>query len=131
MQSYFLDVKTLLQIVSRQKRHGVLQANDVHLPRMRNSVQAQIILENGLVRSCKLLSKGQIIAKDSQALHFLNDAGALEWSWVTKIEEIEQTNGKNSLVPQHAPVQEDISPVPCRTLVVDRSRLDELSRNHR
>src|SRR6476620_10887313 len=105
MQSYFLDITTLLQLVSRQKRYGVLQANDVHLPRMRKSIQAQIILENGLVRSCKLLSKGQILAEDSQALHFLNDAGALEWNWVTKTEEIERTNEKTSLVLQRSPVQ--------------------------
>lgn len=131
MQSYFLDITTLLQIVSRQKRYGVLQAKDVPLPRMRKSIQAQIILENGLVRSCKLLSKGQILAEDSQALHFLNDVGALEWSWVTKTEEIERTNEKTSLVLQRSPVQEDASSIPRRTLVVDNARLDELSRNHR
>ena len=86
METYLLDLTTLLQILTRQKQSGVLQAEEVRLPASRQTAQAHLVLVQGKVQSCTLFRKTgtSIIAEGSRALEMLYELGALEWRWTAE-----------------------------------------------
>lgn len=93
METYLLDLTTLLQILARQKQSGVLQAEDVRLPGSRQATRAYLVLVQGKIESCTLFPKTGtgIIAEGATALHILYELGALEWRWTPNLPHIALT----------------------------------------
>ena len=77
MQTYILDLTTLLHILTRQRQNGVLQAEEVRLPGVKQLVQARLTLVQGNIDSCLIFLKSDrsVLAEGPQALHMLQEAG--------------------------------------------------------
>ncbi|MFL5628606.1 MAG: hypothetical protein ACJ788_23745 [Ktedonobacteraceae bacterium] len=139
MQTYLLDLVTLLQILARQKQSGVLQARDVRLPDGRRTAQARLVLVQGKIQSCTLfLQPGtNIIAGGDIALQMLYELGTLEWQWTAGLPQMKPPEEQYSVpsVDGRPPLQENWPlprrSVPQRTAQADMADLYSLSRNHR
>jgi len=89
MQSFTLDLKTLLQILSRQKQHGLLHA-DISSEKLRyhgtrQLMQANILLENGNVQTCTIvLKQGGLLVEGQKAMQSLLEVGVIDWYWETR-----------------------------------------------
>ncbi len=86
MQSFTLDLKTLLHILSRQKQHGLVQAeipsDKLRFPSPRQILQANILLESGVLRVCTITDKyEERILEGEDALQRLFTVGVTEWHW--------------------------------------------------
>lgn len=109
MQSFTLDLKTLLQILSRQKQHGLLQAeipsDKLRIPGTRQLLQAGILLENGVVRNCAIaLRQGERVADGQQALQLLLGVGIIEWHWMVNTPQLSLSSPKEAS-PVTQPIQ--------------------------
>lgn len=86
MQTFLLDLKTLLQILARQKQYGFLQAG-IPAEKFRNAgsrqvLHAHLLLAHGQVQSCSIVRKsGEPFAEGQQALQLLLGVGSVEWQW--------------------------------------------------
>lgn len=85
---FTLDLKTLLQIVSRQQQYGLLQAEiaseRLHFHGTRQRMRTTIRLVHGSIQTCTIgLKNGGVLAEGPQAVKLLLDAGVLEWDWQT------------------------------------------------
>lgn len=108
MQSFTLDLKTLLQILSRQKQHGLIQAeipsDKLRIPGIRQLLQAGILLENGIVRNCAIaLRQGERVVEGQEALQLLLGVGIIEWHWVASTPQLPLPSPKEVPVRQ-API---------------------------
>lgn len=133
MQTYFLDIATLLTILSRQKRSGILQAASVHIPNVRGSVSVSLVIEHGVAQTCQLMQKQKVILDGEQAYQAILALSVIEWEW------------QPLPTPQRplSPVQRSPSPpadarsrknadFPQQTVSArDRTILQQLSRQHR
>ncbi len=86
MQIFPLDLKTLLQILARQKQRGLLQANipseKLRYPGTRQVLHASILLDNGIIQACTIaLKQGELVAEGQDALQLLMGVGVIEWQW--------------------------------------------------
>jgi hypothetical protein len=146
MQSYFLDLATLLQILSRQKQSGVLQAENIRLPGIKQSAGARLILEQGNIRSCTLsLKMGTLsmpaetnIAEGSKAMQMLYELETLEWRWTaassltTQKMQITRAKEKPPVPPvEFSPLAMREFSIPRRTAGFETTMLDTLPRNYR
>lgn len=132
MQSYFLDLATLLQILSRQKQSGVLQAEDVRLAGIKQAAQAELTLVEGQVSTLYLKMGNSILAQGSQALQMLYEVGPLEWSWTVNPSWRVQTTARLPAVSVGNPSpREERLVIPRRTSAGEMAALEILPRNHR
>ena len=82
MQSYPLDLKTLLHLLSRKKQSGQLYARQVKIAHVKEPLQAHLSLLNGEVQLCLLLTmSSDVYLSDTQAFQMLMQAGIIEWQW--------------------------------------------------
>lgn len=81
VQTYFLDMSTLITILARQKRSGMLQADSVHIPSIRGNALVSLVIADGTVQSCCVVQKRQKILEGEQAYSALLALPALEWQW--------------------------------------------------
>lgn len=125
MQSFTLDLKTLLQILSRQKQNGVLQA-DISSDKLRSMetrqmMQAQVLLESGVVRSCRIVFKnGELLEEAQKALQLLLDAGVIEWHWEPGTSPLPKLEREDTSVTRPLDISKQV-PSPYFTLVPQRT----------
>jgi hypothetical protein len=82
MQSYPLDLKTLLHLLARKRQSGQLYAGNVKIAHVKESLQAHLTLIDGEVKSCLLLTRSSdIYADESEAFQMLIRSGVIEWQW--------------------------------------------------
>ena len=80
-RTYFLEMPTLIAILARQRRSGIIQADSVHIPGIRGSVFVSLAIVDGAVQSCHIVQKQQKILEGAQAYSALQGIPALEWQW--------------------------------------------------
>ncbi len=86
MQSYPLDLATILYLLDQQQQSGLLQAALAGVPGTKEQCLARLKLIKGKVTSCVVhTSSGRLYAEGRRALALLAEMGTLEWVW--KIEE--------------------------------------------
>jgi hypothetical protein len=86
MQSYPLDLTTILYLLDQQQQSGVLQAALADVPGTRETCQARLKLIRGKVMSCVVeTSSGRLYVEGRRALTLLAQLGTVEWVW--KMEE--------------------------------------------
>ncbi len=127
MQSYTLDLRTLLQILARQKQNGVLYAEIVRIPDIKKPGEVHLDIIEGNVHSCIIhLKTGGVFAENSQALQIVSELGTLEWRWTAS------TTQKVTPWVVSPSSQEDSSTlIPQRTTSVEAMALHMLPHNHR
>lgn len=134
MQTYTLDLTTLLHILTRQKQNGVLQSEEVRLPGVKQLVHARLTLVQGNIDSCLIFLKTgrSVLAEGPQALHMLQEAGALEWRWTADQPPTTQAITSPSLpsVGDALFTQGDTA-LPRQTQRVQTAALETLPRTHR
>lgn len=82
MQSYPLDLKTLLHLLSRKKQSGQLYARQVKVVHIKEPLQAHLTLINGEVQSCLLLTmSSDVYVDEGKAFQLLMQSGIIEWQW--------------------------------------------------
>jgi len=131
MQSYSLDLITLLQILSRQRQSGLLQAEMAHLPGSRQPGIARLEIVEGSVYTCTMYLKGgSIYAEGSKAYQMVSDAGSLEWIWSA----YPSPRTPQQVIP-FSPSENNTSSlsqlVPRQTVQLDAGILNRLPRSHR
>ncbi len=124
MQSFTLDLKTLLHILSRQKQHGFVQAeipsDKFRFSGPRQILEASILLDSGIIRACTITYKHEEhILEGEDALHLLFNVGVIEWNWQPRTSQ-ERSSLEEKSIPIHRtqsisnpPVSTE--PVPHRT----------------
>jgi hypothetical protein len=139
LQSYYLDLSTLLQIMSRQKRSGTLTIEHIHLPNVRGQVSVSVEIEQGVIRSCQITQKRTLIAAGQPAIQVLLPLQALEWHWSPLL----SSKGTQGDAPAPSTVAAEqsiqLSPskrepvfIPQQTVLAQDTRvLKQLSRQHR
>ncbi len=86
MQSYPLDLTTILYLLDQQQQSGLLRATLAGLPGTRETCLAQLQLARGKVTSCVVETySGRLYAEGRRALSLLAQLGTIEWAW--KVEE--------------------------------------------
>ena len=85
MQSYPLDLTTLLHILSRQKQTGKLFA-EVRIPGSRKLGCAYLSLYNGNadISSCIIVVDENSVLTDREAFEYLKKLGTLEWVYTAQ-----------------------------------------------
>lgn len=137
MEAYLLDLRTLLQILVRQKQSGMLYAEDLRLPGSRRTLQARLELLQGKIQSCVLRAQGEAtsVAEGSTALQVLYELGTLEWFWTPSFSssaaEDEFAAFSTTSSPARSPFINSESLLPRRTARADSTMLASLSRIHR
>lgn len=127
MQSFTLDLKTLLQILSRQKQTGVLRAEisseKLHLNSARQLMHADLLLENGMVQTCTIVTmQARVVVERQKALELLFAVGVTNWHWeirtvkeVIPTERMVQTelpelSSSGTFVPHRTALGEEVLP---------------------
>jgi len=86
MDSFTLDLRTLLQVLSRQKQNGLLQAEisseKLRYHGTRQRMLSNVLLENGRVQGCTIaLQNGGVFVEGQKALEQLFEVGVIDWNW--------------------------------------------------
>jgi hypothetical protein len=147
LQSYYLDLSTLLQILSRQKRSGTLSVEQLHVPAFRGNVSVSIEIEYGVVRSCQIMQRQTVVAHGQVAIQVLASLQSVEWRWSsvtspqsTPSHEPSPSPGRSSAPQtlfeerptQPLPRNQEPLSIPRQTfLAQDPKILSQLSRQHR
>ncbi len=86
MQSYPLDLITLLHIFSRQRQTGELVAHEVRVPGSRKLGRAYLMLIDGNVdmASCVITIDKNVVLKGIDAFQHLQKAGVLDWVYTAQ-----------------------------------------------
>ena len=131
-RTYFLEMPTLIAILARQRRSGIIQADSVHIPGIRGSVFVSLAIVDGAVQSCHIVQKQQKILEGAQAYSALQGIPALEWQWQPL------ASPPAHSPPQVAPERGSVAASRPATRTAqqtssaqDSSILQQLSRNHR
>ncbi len=124
MQSYPLDLATILYLLSQQRQSGQLQAELEEVPGSREPCLARLVLVDGKVVSCLLTTRrGVELARGERALRILNQLGVIEWIWQTGAEEMTQ--------PASSPELRGLSAIPRRLVPLSPQILQRCSRVQR
>ena len=85
MQSYPLDLVTLLHILSAQRQTGELVA-EVRISGSRRPGRASLTLYDGtpVLSSCTILLDTSVVLTGTKAFEYLQQAGTLEWVYTAK-----------------------------------------------
>ncbi len=127
VRTYFLDMSTLITILARQKRSGMLQADSVHIPGIRGNVLVSLVIADGAIQSCHIIQKQQKILEGEQAYSALLALPALEWRWQPLASPPAPSPGRDLVAPSGSANRN-----PRQTVgALDGSVLQQLSRNHR
>ncbi len=134
VQTYFLNLATLLVILSRQKRSGTLQADHVHMPNIRSVVSISIVIEHGVVRDCRFFPKQKNILDGEPAYRAALTLQAVEWHWhplpISLRPLLPSQHDSSSLsMLSHRKERVDFPQQTARAQ--DRNLLQQLSRQHR
>ncbi len=132
MQSYLLDLPTLLQILARQRHSGALLSRGVHLRGFKQEATIRIdILEGHLARCVVSDSQsGHILADGNKAYLAVVGIGAVEWQWHTMVApQVLQTRALPSLSQRRLVEKQSFATiVPWRTGVIRPDILGQLPR---
>ncbi len=136
LQSYYLDLSTLLQILSRQKRSGRLSVDNIHVPSFKGNVSVVIEIEHGVVRNCQVMQRRVVVATGQSAIQVLMTLQPGEWHWSSasvppgqssalQPSSVERTTQPLSYKPAPTAIPRQTS------LAQDPKILNRLSRQHR
>lgn len=146
---YVLDLMTLMQLLSRQRQNGELQADRARISGVREHCQVSIQILRGAIHSCVIrTASGKVVAEGEKAVQLIWGV-TLEWDLL-----LLQSNSKSfpsqpnftppvtpPATPYPTPRQflpitsqptEPITPViPVRVMPSDPGNITQLSRAHR
>jgi len=127
---YLLDLRTLIQILSRQQQSGELLASRVYIPGMNELCQGHLDLVDGTIQSCVIRTMtGSVLAQGDNAVAVLSNL-VLKWSWT-----VYQTEPLVSQMPHPQPQsqsgRDNVFAIPYKVERINLTELNALSRTHR
>jgi len=127
-QTYYLDLQSLLTILSRQKRSGHLQANEVRVPKMRGTIRISIFIEHGVLQSCQFLQKDAVVLEKENAYQIAMSLRPIEWQWYP----LATPPTQFSPTQPHPPAVQKSRDMPSQTpRAQNRALFQQLSREYR
>lgn len=95
MQSYPLDLATILYILQGQSGH--LQTTLEDLPGIREPCRVSLFLTDGKVTSCSLETRlGALVSQGQRVLDLLAGLGTIDWLWEPVVGPAVQLPGRNT-----------------------------------
>jgi hypothetical protein len=100
MQSYPLDLDTMLYFLGQQHQSGRLEAALEQVPGIRVPCQAILTLSEGKISTCFLRTgAGKLVAQGNEALRLLASLGTIEWRW--QPQELSLSSPRLAALPQN------------------------------
>ncbi len=82
MQTFSIDLNSLLRSFSATLQSGELVATQVHLTKQRDLCDVQLVFARGTLTSAIITNKkGKKVAEGNKAVELLTKQGALDWNW--------------------------------------------------
>jgi hypothetical protein len=131
MQSYPLDLTTILYLLEQQQQGGLLQATLAAVPGAGEPCLAQLTLVSGKVTACFVETRsGRLVAEGRRALTLLGQLGTIDWVWQPE-NEISAPRPRQAVPPGGADPWTDLAAVPRQREPVRMDVLQTCSRLQR
>ncbi len=134
MQTYILDLETLLTLLQEVEQNGRLSTTlPSGIPGIKERCQARVDLQEGKIVFCQIEGQnGQVFARGSQALQLLSRLGSQEWQLI-EMQQLEASPVPNivQLSPQNQRFLYTSTFVPQRTTFIEQQTLNQLPLRHR
>lgn len=134
MQTYILDLETLLTLLQEVEQNGRLSTTlPSGIPGIKERCQARVDLQEGKIIFCQIEGRyGQVFARGSQALQLLSRLGPQEWQLVD-IQQLESLPVPTTVQrpPQNQRLLYTSTLVPQRITFIEQHTLNRLPLRHR